>query len=51
MSKGDRIAVLLKYVELKQLKRPDSEMLLRELMFLDAQYDCLRPKEIQEIEE
>lgn len=39
MSKTERIAILLKYIETKQLKIPDATKLLEELMLLDSQYN------------
>ena len=44
MSKTERIAILTKYIESKQLKIPDANKLMEELLFLDSQYNCLRPK-------
>ena len=43
MSKTEHIAILTKYVESKQLKIPDANKLMEELLFIDSQYNCLRP--------
>ena len=43
MSKTERMAILTKYIESKQLKIPDANKLMEELLFLDSQYNCLRP--------
>ena len=44
MSKTERIAILTKYIESKQLKIPDANKLMEEFLFINSQYNCLRPK-------